>query len=82
MIFETKKDLEQGASRVELLYQPSRGRGPGVVTPLFELGDELQCTPIELGDGNDTYQCVLRLRRGAPVNAGLVQELNDLFGNT
>lgn len=51
------------------------------MTPLFELGDRTQRSRIELGDGDADHPCVLRLRRGTPITASVVRELNDLLAD-
>ncbi|MGH3836936.1 MAG: hypothetical protein ACRDSF_14750 [Pseudonocardiaceae bacterium] len=45
---------------------------------LFELGDDL-ATPLEVASSGG--RSVVRLRRGTPVTARLVQEINELIGS-
>lgn len=45
---------------------------------LFEIADDEQSTPVEVADHNGRPS--LRLRRGTPITAALLNELNDLIG--
>ena len=46
--------------------------------PLFEVADDHQATPLEVGERDG--RPILRLRRGAEVTDELVAELNELIG--